>query len=236
MELQFSERLRKIPALVFSKNEELRKEKEARCEEVINSGVGDPDLAPPERVLKKLHEASLKPQNNRYPNYSGIPELKKAIAGWYEARFNVSLDPKTEVLVLCGSKEGIAHIPQAFINPGDGVLIPSPSYPVYLSGTLLAGGIPLLMPVREEKNFIPDFENIDRKALDKSKLMFLNFPSNPTGATVDEDFFERVVSFAEKLELIVCHDNAYSEIYYENKRPPSYLQVKGAKEAGGVDR
>jgi LL-diaminopimelate aminotransferase len=164
-----------------------------------------------------------------------MPELRKAIAQWYEARFNVLLDPSTEVLVLCGSKEGIAHIPQAFINYGDGVLVPSPGYPVYNTATILAGGVPISVPQREEKKFLPDFDIIDRKLLDKAKMLFLNFPCNPTSKTVEESYFEEVVDFAKRRDLVICHDNAYSEIYFDQKRPPSFLQAKGSKEIAGVE-
>lgn len=235
MSAEFAERVRKLPPYVFAKIDELKKQKEKEGGEVISFGVGDPDLPTPEKVLKKLHEASLKPENSRYPSYAGMISLRKAIAHWYEARFNVSVDPESEVLILSGSKEGLAHIPQAYINPGDGVLVPSPGYPVYNTATILAGGIPISVPHREEKGFLPDLEVVDRKALDKSKMLFLNFPSNPMSTTVDEGFFERMVEFSKKRDLIVCHDNAYSEIYYDNKRPPSFLQAKGAKDIPAVE-
>jgi LL-diaminopimelate aminotransferase len=235
MNIDYSDRIRKLPPYVFAKIDELKREKESQGHDVISFGVGDPDLPPPERVIKKLHEASLKPESSRYPSYSGMPELRKAIAQWYEARFNVSLDPNSEVLVLCGSKEGLAHIPQAFINPGDGVLIPSPGYPVYQTATILSGGVAISVPQREERDFLPDLESIDRKALDKAKMLFLNFPCNPTSATVSEDFFSEVAEFAKKRDLIVCHDNAYSEIYFNQKRPPSFLQAKDVKNLPAVE-
>lgn len=235
VDYEFAERLRKLPPYVFAKIDELKKEKEASGIEVINLGIGDPDLPPPERVIKKLQEASLRLENNRYPSYAGKLELRTAIANWYEARFNVILDPKTEVLVLCGSKEGIAHLPQAFINAGDGVLVPNPAYPVYSTATILTGGVPVSLPLREEKDFLPDLEAIDRKALDRAKMLFLNYPSNPTTATADAGFFNRIAEFSRKRELIVCHDNAYSEIYFDNERPVSYLQAKGARDCWGVE-
>ncbi len=235
MNIDYADRVRKLPPYVFARIDELKKEIIAQGMEIISFGVGDPDLPTPERILRKLHEASLKPENSRYPGYSGMIELRKAISQWYEARFNVSLDPHSEVLVLCGSKEGLAHIPHAFINPGDGVLLPSPGYPVYNTATILAGGVPIALPQREEKGFLPDLEMIDRKALDKSKMLFLNFPCNPTSASVELDYFDKVTEFAKKRDLIVCHDNAYSEIYFDNKRPPSFLQAKGVKDIPAVE-
>ncbi len=233
--MEYAERVRKLPPYVFAKIDEMKREKTSQGVDVISFGVGDPDLPTPERVLRKLHEASLKPESSYYPSYPGMIELRKAIAQWYDARFGVLLDPHSEVLVLSGSKEGLAHIPQAFINPGDGVLVPSPGYPVYQTATIIAGGVPIFVPQREEKDFLPDLEMIDRKALDKSKMLFLNFPCNPTSAIVDTSFFDYVADFAKKRELIVCHDNAYSEIYYDGKRPPSFLQAKGAKENLGIE-
>lgn len=235
MNIDFAERVRKLPAYVFARIDELKREKQATGADVISFGIGDPDLSTPERIVKKMHEASLKPGSNRYPSYAGMIELRRAIANWYEARFNVKLDPETEVLILAGSKEGLAHIPQAFINSGDGVLLPSPGYPVYNTATILAGGVPIPVPHREEKDFLPDLEIIDRKSLDKAKMMFLNFPCNPTSATVEADYFDTIVEFAKKRDLIVCHDNAYSEIYYDGKRPPSFLQAKGVRDIPAVE-
>jgi LL-diaminopimelate aminotransferase len=148
--IEFADRVKRLPPFVFARIEELKREKQAQGIDVISFGVGDPDLPTSPAVLKALHESSLKPENSRYPSYTGMLSLRTAIAQWYEIRFGVTLDPKTEVLVLCGSKEGIAHIPQAFINPGDGVLVPSPAYPVYNTATILAGGVPVPVPLREE--------------------------------------------------------------------------------------
>jgi len=232
MEFDFSSRLRKLPPYIFARLEQLKREKEASGIDIINFGIGDPDLKPPELFLKKLQDALLKPANHRYPSSIGMMELRQAIAQWYEVRFDVKLDPATEVLVLCGSKEGLAHIPIAFINPGDGVLVPSPGYPVYQTATILAGGNPVLMPMHEEKEFLPEFENVDRRSLDRSRMMFLNFPGNPTAATADMEYFGRAIAFARKHDLLICHDNAYSEIYFDGKRQPSFLQVPGAKDVG----
>ncbi|MBK9293732.1 MAG: LL-diaminopimelate aminotransferase [Oligoflexia bacterium] len=235
MAIEYANRIKRLPAYIFARLDELKKEKEKTGAEVISFGVGDPDLPAPEKVIKKLHEASLKPKSNRYPSYAGMPELREAISQWYEARFNVSLNPQTEVLVLCGSKEGLAHIPQAFINEGDGVLVPSPGYPVYNTATIMSGGVSISVPQREEKKFLPDFEIIDRRLMDKAKMLFLNFPCNPTSKVVDVNYFEDVLDLSQKRELIVCHDNAYSEIYYDQKRPPSILQAQKAKEAHVVE-
>jgi len=179
-----------------------------------------------------LYEAAQDPKNHRYGLDQGMPELRRAIAAWYQKRFNVALDPDREILPLIGSKEGIAHTPVAFLNKGDLALVPDPSYPPYRNATLLADAKPQLMPLRASNGFLPDLEAISDGVAQKAKLMFLNFPSNPTAAVADAAFFEKVVAFAQKNNVIVCHDAAYSEIAFEGFRPPSFLETPGAREVG----
>jgi LL-diaminopimelate aminotransferase len=159
-------------------------------------------------------------------------EFRTAVAQWYERRFGVKLNPNTEVLSLIGSKEGIAHIPLAFVNPGDYVLVPTPGYPVYRVSTLFAGGIPYFLPLRKENGFLPKFSEIPKEVAEKAKLLFINYPNNPTSAIAERSFFEEVVAFARRYQTIVCHDAAYSEVAFDGYQPPSFLEVEGAKEVG----
>jgi LL-diaminopimelate aminotransferase len=159
-------------------------------------------------------------------------EFRTAVARWYERRFGVKLDPKTEVLPLIGSKEGIAHIPLAFVNPGDYVLVPTPGYPVYRVSTLFAGGTPYFLPLRKENGFLPNLSDIPKEVAEKAKLLFINYPNNPTSAIAERSFFEEVVAFARRYQIIVCHDAAYSEVAFDGYQPPSFLEVEGAKEVG----
>jgi LL-diaminopimelate aminotransferase len=179
-----------------------------------------------------MKRAVEKPGNHRYPSYEGMLTYREAVAGWYRKRFRVALDPRTEVLSLIGSKEGIGHIPLAFVNPGEVVLVPSPGYPVYPVGTLFAGGESHFMPLLEKNKFLPDFSLIPGNVLKRAKLLFINYPNNPTSAIAPKRFYKDVVEFARKYRIIVCHDAAYSEIYYDGKRPVSFLEIDGAKEVG----
>ena len=190
--------------------------------------MGDPDVPTPDYLTESLCEAAAKPQNNRYPDYFGKPALRRAIAGWYEQRFGVHIEPDTEVLPLIGSKEGIANIALAFADPGDGVLVPDPAYPVYKYGTLMADGVPVAVPLTEENGWLPDLDGLPTG--NGIKVMWLNYPNNPTGATADLDFFERVVAWAHRNDVVIAHDNPYSEVAYDGYRPPSILQVPGAKD------
>jgi LL-diaminopimelate aminotransferase len=206
--------------------------KRALGEEIINFSIGDPDIPTPENIISKLCQTARNPANHRYPDTSGLPEFRETIAGWYKKRFNVVLDPGTEVLPLLGSKEGIAHIALCFIDPGDIALVPDPSYPVYTGGTILAGGDVYYMPLLPKNRFLPDFTAIPEKVLKKAKILWINYPNNPTGAVADIDFFNRVVEFAKKHDLLVCHDGPYSEVAFDNYKPVSFLQAEGAKDVG----
>jgi len=214
---------------------ELRKriaEKRAKGEEVISFVIGDPDIPTPQHIIDRLCQAAQDPANHRYPQTEGLPELHQAIAEWYKKRFGVSLDGDKEVLPLIGSREGVAHIAYCFIDPGDIVLVPDPAYPVYATGAELAGGRPYYMPLTEENHFLPDLDSIPAHVLEKTKLLWINYPNNPTGAVADIDFFNRVVRFAKQHDLAVCHDAPYSEVAFDGYQPVSFLQAEGAKEVG----
>ncbi len=229
-----SERLKQLPPYIFAKIDRIKQDELKKGRKLVALGIGDPDLPTPQFVIDRLAAAAKKPQNHQYPSYWGMIEFRKAVAKWYENRFNVHLNPENEVLSLIGSKEGIAHIPLAFVNPGEGVLVPNPGYPVYATATSFAGGVPLHFALKKENGFLPDFAELERlvKSGPRVKLMFLNYPNNPTSASASFGFFEEVVRFAKKHEIIVCHDNAYSEIYFDGKKQLSFLEIPGAKEVG----
>ena len=227
-----ADRLLQLPPYLFMEIDRLKAEVRAKGVDIIDLGVGDPDLPTPEHILKRLIEASQDPENHRYPSYSGMNDFRKSVAAWYQRRFNVTLDPVEEVVTLIGSKEGIAHFPLAFINPGDYALMTSPGYPVYFSGTLFAGGRSYFLPLRKENHFLPDLSQIPGEVVRQAKVLFINYPNNPTAAVADRSFFEEVVAFAREHRIIIGHDAAYSEIAYDGYRPLSFLEVPGAKEVG----
>ncbi|MFH1783185.1 MAG: LL-diaminopimelate aminotransferase [Candidatus Omnitrophota bacterium] len=232
MNFDFSDRLKKLPPYLFVEIDMAKRKARSEGKDIIDVGIGDPDEATPKEVIESLYEASKDSKNHHYPLDEGIPELKKGIAEWYSARFNVELDPPKEILVLIGSKEGIAHMPLAFTNPGDVNLVSEPGYPPYNSGTIFAGGISYEMSLLEENNFLPDLKNIDASVLKKAKIMFINYPNNPTGAVCEKGFFEDTVLFAKKHNIIVAHDAAYSEVTFDGYRSDSFLKVEGAREMG----
>lgn len=198
--------------------------------DIIDLGVGDPDLPTPPNIIQAMIRAVQDPENHHYPSYSGMEDFKVAIAEWYAERFSVKLDPETEVISLIGAKEGIAHIPLAFINPDDLALIPTPAYPVYNVGTLFAGGKPYPVPLFKENGFLPDLASIPDEVANKAKMIWLNYPNNPTTAVADKDFFESVVEFAHKYKVMVCHDLTYSEIAFDEYEPMSLLEIEGARD------
>ncbi len=232
MTVQIADRLKLLPPYLFKELDRLRDEVKAKGVDIIDFGVGDPDLPTPKHIIEALKKAVEDPSTHRYPSYSGMNDFRDSVARWYEKRFGVKLDPSSEVIVLIGSKEGIAHIPLAFVNPGDTVLVPSPSYPVYHTGTILAGGKSYFMPLTEDNNFLPDFSKIPEDVAVSAKLMFINYPNNPTSAVADEEFFKAVVEFARKYNIVVCHDAAYSELAFDGYKPMSFMEVDGAKEVG----
>ncbi|MGA1839366.1 MAG: LL-diaminopimelate aminotransferase [bacterium] len=229
-EYTFAERLIKLPPYLFAHLDKLKKEAFGKGQDIIDLGIGDPDMPTPNHIIARLTTAAQDPKHHRYPSYTGLLSFREAVSEWYEARFEVSLDPATEVLSLIGSKEGIGHIPFAFINPGDLVLVPDPGYPVYQNSVILAGGIPYPLPLLKGNRFLPDFKALAPGILNQCKLLFLNYPNNPTSAIADDKFFQLVVNLAHQHNFIICHDAAYSEIAYEGSRPPSILQVDGAKD------
>jgi LL-diaminopimelate aminotransferase len=231
MKIVPADRLKALPPYLFAELDRMKAEVAARGIDIINLGIGDPDLATPRHIIQRLKTAVENPRNHQYPSYEGMPAFREAVAAWYQNRFQVTLDPKKEIVSLIGSKEGIAHTPLAFINPGDIVLCPDPAYPVYGIGTLFAGGEVHLMPLLEENMFLPDLQAIPGEVRKRAKLMFLNYPNNPTSASVTRGFFEEVVDFARENEILVCHDAAYTEVYFDEP-PPSFLQTPGSSEIG----
>ena len=227
-----AERLRRLPPYLFKEIDRKKTEVMARGVDVIDLGVGDPDLATPGRIIDEMKRAIDDPSNHRYPSYSGMGDFKEAVSKWYGERFGVGLDPGTEVLSLIGSKEGIAHFPLAFINPGDVALVPTPAYPAYHIATLFAGGKPFHMPLLRENGFLPDLETIPDKVAKRAKVMFINYPNNPTASVAGLDFFDQVVTFAARHDIIVCHDAAYTEMAFDGYQPHSFLEAGGAKDVG----
>ncbi len=229
---QMAERVKNLPPYLFAEIDKMKQEAISKGIDLIDLSIGDPDIPTPTHIVDAMINAVKKPEHHRYPSYEGMFTYREAVAKWYKCRFNVSLDSKTEVLSLIGSKEGIGHIPLAFVNPGDIVLIPTPGYPVYPVATLFAGGQSFFMPLVEENHFLPDFGSIPDDILKKAKLMFLNYPNNPTSAIAPKDFFLNAIKVATENNIIICHDAAYSEIYYDDVIPFSFLELDGAKEIG----
>ncbi len=223
-------RLEQIGAYLFADLDRRQDELIARGVDVINLSVGDPDLPTPPHLLEALMEGATDARSHRYPPYAGTGEFRAAVAGWYARRFGVVLDPEREVLALIGSKEGLAHLPWATLDPGDVALVPDPGYPVYRSATIMADAVPHEVPLRPELGFLPDLEAIPPAVLRRAKLLFLNYPNNPTAATATMAFFTDAVAFARRHGLLLAHDNSYSEITYDGYRPPSILQADGAKD------
>jgi LL-diaminopimelate aminotransferase len=228
--MRFAGRVTKLPPYLFAGMAKKIADLRARGIEVINFGMGDPDVPTPAYLQDVMIEAIRSAQNSRYPDYFGKPAMRRAIADWYNWRFGVTLEPDTEVLPLIGSKEGIANVALAFTDPGEGALVPDPSYPVYKFGTIMANGIPVPLPLTEENNWLPDFDKIDLSSGPEINVLWLNYPNNPTGAVADLAFFERAVHWAKKNDVIIAHDNPYSEIAYDGYKPPSIFEVPGAKD------
>ena len=228
-----AKRIKELPPYLFARIEKKIAEKKEQGVDIISLGIGDPDRPTPKIIIDKLAETAQNPANHQYPSSAGMLSFRKAVTEYYKKRHNVQLDPKTEVVSLIGSKEGIGHISLCYVDPGDINLVPEPGYPVYGIGTLLAGGTSFTMPLMEENNFLPDLEKIPSEVADKAKLMFINYPNNPTGAVADINFFNKVVSFAKKHNIIVCHDAAYTEVYYDDQdKPISFLEAEGALDVG----
>ncbi len=227
---KLADRLYKLPPYLFARLDELKQAEAAKGADIIDLGVGDPDLSTPAPIINKLKQAAADAVNHKYPSYQGMLCFRQAAARWCNKRFGIQMDAVTEVLSLIGSKEGIAHIPLAYVNQGDVVLTPSPGYPVYSASTILAGGQVVEMPLLAENSFLPDFDTISADILNRAKLMFINYPNNPTSAVADADFFKQAIALAHKYNFIICHDAAYSEMAFDGYRPASIFEYEGAKD------
>lgn len=232
MTTTFAQRLQKLPPYLFAEIDKVKRQVMAAGKDVINLGVGDPDMPTPPHIVKALQDAATNAANHQYALDQGKPALRKAAADMYKRRFGVTLDPDREVLPLLGSKEGVGHIHLAFVNPGDVVLVPEPGYPVYHSGTLFTGGETYWMPLRKKNNFLPDLDAIPADVAKRARMMFICYPNNPIAVTAPLSFFANVVSFAKQHDILVCHDAAYCDVYYDGRKPPSFLEAAGAKEVG----
>ena len=227
-----AKRINDLPPYLFAEIDRRKREALAKGVDLIDLGIGDPDIPTPAAVVEKLIESASKPANHRYPNSSGMLEFRQAVARWYKRRFNVDLDPAKEVISLIGSKEAIGNMAVAFVDPGDIVLVSTPCYPVYHIGTAFSGGQNYYLPLTRENHFLPDLDSIPPEVAKKAKLLWINYPNNPTAAVADKDFFKRVVDFANQYNVIVCHDAAYTEMGFDGYRPPSFLEVPGARDVG----
>ena len=230
--MKMARRIENLPPYLFVEIIKKINEKRAKGEEVISFAIGDPDMPTPPHIMERLCQAAQDPANHRYPESDSLPELRQAVSKWYESRFGVSLAPDKEVLPLIGAKDGIAHIPFCFIDPGDIALVPDPGYPVYPVSTMLAGGTPYYMPLTRENKYLPDLNKIPEDIAKKAKFMWLNYPNNPTGAVADLDFFNGVVEYARKYDISILHDAPYTEVAFDDYKPVSLMQADGAKEVG----
>jgi LL-diaminopimelate aminotransferase len=230
--MKVARRIENLKPYLFVEINKKIAEKKAKGEEIVSFAIGDPDIPTPSHIIKGLCQAAQDPANHRYPESEGLLELRQTIAEWYKNRFNVILDPVTEVLPLIGSKEGIGHIAFCVIDPGDIALVPDPAYPVYAIGTQLAGGRPYYLSLKESNGFLPSLSGIREDILQKTKVLWINYPNNPTGAVADLSFFNKVVEFAKKYNILVCHDGPYSEVAFDGYQPVSFMQAEGAKDIG----
>jgi len=228
----YSARMSNLPPYLFARIDEMKAEQVKKGVDIIDLGVGDPDLPTPPHIVEALCTAARDPANHHYPSYAGMPAYREAVAGWYYKRFGVKLDASRETLALMGSKDGITHIGEAFVNPGDYVLAPSPGYPGYSTGTLFSEGKVHEMPLLRENNFLPVLSDIPEKVVSSAKLMFINYPNNPTAAIAPLSFYREVVDFAADHKIVVVSDNPYSEVAFDGYRAPSFLEAKGAMEVG----
>ncbi len=230
MAFELAQRLKVLHPYLFAELDRRKQEKLEQGVDVIDLGVGDPDLPTPQPIVEALKRSAQNPENHRYPSYVGMKAYREAVAQWYKRRFDIDLNPDSEVIALIGSKEGIAHFPLAFVQEGDVVLCPDPAYPVYKIGTIFAGGEPYTMPLKEENDFLPDIGSIPKDVVDRAKIIWINYPNNPTSASATEEFYRDLIRWAKKHNIIVASDNAYSEIYLGDEKPISILQIEGAKD------
>ena len=230
--MKFASRVEKIPPYLFVEISRKIAQKKAEGIEVISFGIGDPDLPTPDPVVDRLRQTAGDVPNHRYPETEGLPEFRSAVASWYNRRFGVSVDPGKEIISLIGAKEGIGHAAMCFIEPGDIALVPDPGYPVYSVGTWFAGGECHWMPLREENGWLPDLEAISDDVATRAKVMWLNYPNNPTGAVADIGYFEKVVEFAREHDVAVMHDACYTDVVFDGYSHPSFLETPGAMDVG----
>ncbi|MCJ7445343.1 MAG: LL-diaminopimelate aminotransferase [Methanotrichaceae archaeon] len=226
----YADRIKHLPPYLFAAIDQTKQKARSRGLDVIDLSVGDPDMPTPLHIVEALKKAADNPENHQYPSYAGKLAFRTAMADWYKDTFGVNLDPEREVLTLIGSKEGLAHAPLAFINPGDLALVPDPAYTVYKTSVIFAGGMPVTMPLLKTNGFLPDLDAIDPEVARKAKMIFLNYPNNPTGALADRKFFGKLVDFAKDYRLLVIHDNPYSEVYYDDQKSLSLLMIEEAKD------
>ena len=228
--MKLAKRVEELPPYLFAQISKVIAARKARGIDVVTFGIGDPDLPTPPHILAALHRAADDPANHRYPESEGLPELRGAIARWYERRFEVAFDPEREALALIGSKEGIAHMALTLIDPGDVALVTDPGYPVYEIGTMFAGGVAVKLPLRRESGWLPDLDAIPEDLAARARVLWLNYPNNPTAAVADLAFFERAVAWAKEYDVSICHDNPYCDVAFDGYRPLSIFQAPGARE------
>lgn len=226
--IKIADRVKNLPPYPFAGLERRLLELKGQGKDIIRLDIGSPDLPPPDFVIEAMYRSAQDPSHHGYAGYYGTPEFRRAVAVYYERRFGVKLDPGKQIVALIGSKEGIANAALAFVNPGQSVLVPDPGYPTYTLGTLLAGGIPAVIPLHEHDQFLPDLDAIPADVARSASIMWLNYPNNPTGATAPLEFFERAVAFARHYDLLICHDNPYCDVTFEGYQAPSLLQIPGA--------
>ncbi|MCJ7521440.1 MAG: LL-diaminopimelate aminotransferase [Dehalococcoidia bacterium] len=230
--MQLAKRIENLPPYLFVGISKKIAEKRAQGEDVISFAIGDPDIPTPQNIIDRLCQAAQDPANHRYPESDGLSQLRQAISSWYQRRFGLAFDPDKEVLPLIGSKEGIGHVALCFIDPGDLALVTDPGYPVYSMGTMFAGGECFFLPLTEDNDFLPDLDRVPTEVAQRAKMLWINYPNNPTAAVADIDFFEKVVAFAKRHNLAVCHDAPYTEVAFDGYSPPSFLQAPGARDVG----
>jgi LL-diaminopimelate aminotransferase len=230
MKFRQADRLLKLPIYVFAQLDKIKADQVAKGADLIDLGMGNPDIPPPAEINKALIDSLGNPENHRYPSFEGAPEFKNAVSGWCKRQYSINVDPEHEVVTLIGSKEGVVHFALAYINPGDITLVPMPAYPAHFNGTILAGGTPYVLPTSESNNYLPDLKIIDPEIARQAKMMIISYPSNPTGAVSNRTFYEEVVAFCKKYDIILVHDFAYAEIYFEGQKPISMLSIPGAKD------
>ena len=228
--MKLAKRVEELPPYLFAQISKVIAAKKARGIDVVTFGIGDPDLPTPPNILAALHRAADDPANHRYPESEGLPELRAAIARWYERRFEAAFDPAREALALIGSKEGIAHMALTLIDPGDVALVTDPGYPVYEIGTMFAGGVAVKLPLRRESGWLPDLDAIPEDLAARARVLWLNYPNNPTAAVADLAFFEKAVAWAKEYDISICHDNPYCDVAFDGYRPLSIFQAPGARD------